>query len=328
MFQTSLANLWNINNFNTFIAYRNQLNVEFWVGLSQNWGFCSSTNLSNVYEPSFNWTWADGSPLLRDTKGQGLVFFGSREPIGVIPEHYASTGGGFLNDAQCVIGNRAVCSIPRKCLLFGLSHLVSAPANLCADPSGFCTLESEEVVSSNQTYCRTCSPGFFSSIQNSRRICTHCPIGRFAADYGSSSCSSCPKNFYSPNLGSSSCTECPKPTFTRSVGSASLLDCKVQLCSDWRVVSDVNGLHYFADSKNNSKFWNAQDCCQSIKHGAHLPVPKTPEIMNLLANTSSVWMGMYMLTNSGGSIANTTFFWADHSIAYLSRQSHYLSEWM
>jgi hypothetical protein len=133
MFQTSLANLWNINNFNVWMAYRNLKGVSFWVGLSQYWGSCVGGALPGVYEPSFNWTWIDGSPLLRDTKGQGLAFFGNMEPNGYLNEHFGASDNDYLNDAQCSNGYRAICSIPRESFYFSfvLSHSFISSQFMC-----------------------------------------------------------------------------------------------------------------------------------------------------------------------------------------------------
>src|SRR4029078_11152858 len=97
------------------------------------------------------------------------------------------------------------------------------------------------------------------------RSCVACPLGTYSFTNGSSSCYNCPKRFYSASSGQRSCDECPKPTFTSSVGATSQSDCKIQTCSDWRKVSDVNGDHYLNDLNAGKKFWLAQDYCQSLK---------------------------------------------------------------
>jgi hypothetical protein len=191
-------------------------------------------------------------------------------------------------------------------------------ANLCADPLGPCTLGSKAITISGQTFCSTCTPGKYSAVQSSVRTCLQCPKGSYSSNYGSSSCSLCPKNFYSNTPGLSACLECPKPTFTATTGSTSLLDCKVQTCSDWQNVTDANGNHYFADSGASLRFWLAQDYCQSLKHGARLPAPKTSNITSFLLSTSTLWMGMYMLMGSGASFASTSFYWADQTVASTS----------
>jgi hypothetical protein len=188
-------------------------------------------------------------------------------------------------------------------------------ANLCADPDGLCTMGSQVSSISGQTYCSTCTPGKYSNKQSkSSRTCTSCPKGTYSSNFGSSSCSLCPKNFFSDNFGASSCSECPKPSFTNMTGATSILDCKVQSCSDWQNVSDSNGQHFFTNSNQSFHFWKAQDYCQSLKHGAHLPSPKTSPLVSFLLPTSTVWMGMFMLS-SNSSYAQAQFFWADKSTA-------------
>jgi hypothetical protein len=71
-------------------------NNNYWVGLGQNVDVttCPAVLLSGVYENSWNWTWIDGTPLLRDSRGQGLVFFpGSGPSNNGNLEHF---GGSYL----------------------------------------------------------------------------------------------------------------------------------------------------------------------------------------------------------------------------------------
>jgi hypothetical protein len=79
----SLENLWNVNNFNVWLQILQGTTTNYWIGLWQNINLASCPNagaLPNVFEPSFNWTWLDGTPLLRDSQGQGIAFFGGGEP--------------------------------------------------------------------------------------------------------------------------------------------------------------------------------------------------------------------------------------------------------
>jgi hypothetical protein len=118
----SLASLWSPQNFEVWVNYLYSSGQDFWIGLGQNNNLSScpssSSSISTVYETSWNWTWLDGTPLLRDSKGQGLVFFASGEPSnsdGI--EHYGSSwnwGSRGLNDLNCNWKLRAICSIPRK----------------------------------------------------------------------------------------------------------------------------------------------------------------------------------------------------------------------
>jgi hypothetical protein len=121
LIQPDLASLWDIDNFNSWFNIALSLPQDYWLGVAQNFDatLCGNTALPGVFEPSFNWTWADGTPLLRDTKGSGLVFFQLTEP-----NNYASSNhyGSYLSSLQrfcdetCQTGYRAACSIPRKLL--------------------------------------------------------------------------------------------------------------------------------------------------------------------------------------------------------------------
>jgi hypothetical protein len=115
-FQPSLASLSNINNFNIWMSAVQSTGSNYWVGLSQDVNYsngCQTTALPNIYENSFNWTWFDGTPLLRDSKGQGLPFFtGTGEPNG--NGHYGVIYLNTLFDSYCTFQAKALCSIPRK----------------------------------------------------------------------------------------------------------------------------------------------------------------------------------------------------------------------
>jgi hypothetical protein len=115
----SLASLWNPTNFNLWLSFLTTTSNDYWVGVGQdiNVTTCPSSAIAGVYENSWNWTWVDGTPMLRDTKGQGLVFFGLGEPYNSGGnEHYGSSYLDNLNDVPCSNVFRAVCSLPRKCL--------------------------------------------------------------------------------------------------------------------------------------------------------------------------------------------------------------------
>jgi hypothetical protein len=113
----SLASLWNPINFNIWKNFLLTSGNDYWVGLGQdiNVTTCPNAAITGVYERSWNWTWLDGTPMLRDTKGQGLVWFKLDEPSNNgASEHYGSSYFDDLNDAVCGNGLRATCSIPRK----------------------------------------------------------------------------------------------------------------------------------------------------------------------------------------------------------------------
>jgi hypothetical protein len=119
--QPSLANLWNPANFNVWLKFLNYTSNEYWIGLGQNVNVatCPSSSISSVYEESWNWTWVDGTPLIRDTKGQGIVFFANDEPSNLgNSEHYGSSwnwlGVRGLNDMGCSASLKALCSLPRN----------------------------------------------------------------------------------------------------------------------------------------------------------------------------------------------------------------------
>jgi hypothetical protein len=116
----SLASLWNPTNFNIWKNFLATSNNDYWVGLGQDISVttCPTSSISGVYENSWNWTWVDGTPMLRDTKGQGLVFFKLDEPSNAGSEHYGASYLDDLNDASCSVSLRAVCSVPRKRLIF------------------------------------------------------------------------------------------------------------------------------------------------------------------------------------------------------------------
>jgi hypothetical protein len=71
-----------------------------------------------VYETAWNFTWLDGTPLYRDTQGEGLVYFAMNEPSNGDGEHYGGswTWGSSrnLNDAGCGNTWKGICSIPRQ----------------------------------------------------------------------------------------------------------------------------------------------------------------------------------------------------------------------
>jgi hypothetical protein len=119
--QPSLASLSNPNNLNVFVNFLLTSPNDYWIGLGQdvNATTCPGSAISTVYESAWNFTWIDGTPLYRDTKGQGLAYFPMGEPSNNNGnEHYAATynWGGTnhnLNDAACGNNYRALCSVPR-----------------------------------------------------------------------------------------------------------------------------------------------------------------------------------------------------------------------
>jgi hypothetical protein len=118
-----LASLWNINNFNLVGNYvtGGSSSGDYAIGLAQTQS-CNQNTLPGVFEPSFNWTWSDGTPLLWNTQGQGLPFFEVGEPtnrdgsVGTQEHHgilWKSSAG--LNDYACNLYQmNAICSIPGR----------------------------------------------------------------------------------------------------------------------------------------------------------------------------------------------------------------------
>jgi hypothetical protein len=121
MIMTNLASLWNMDNFNMVKAYTQGNLTSFWLGLSQSQVKPAvTTALSGIYEPAYNWTWTDGTPLLRDTKGEGLVYFSAGQPDngGATKEHYGGWYWNYnlFNDFPGDYLLPAICSIPRRTL--------------------------------------------------------------------------------------------------------------------------------------------------------------------------------------------------------------------
>jgi hypothetical protein len=117
----SLGVLRNTNNFNLWLSFINTVpKWDTWVGLSQNINASSSTAvpLQNVYEPSFNWTWIDGTSLFQDTQGQGLPYFMLVDPDNNANANCARSDQYlYLVDSPCDWLYRGLCSIPRKLII-------------------------------------------------------------------------------------------------------------------------------------------------------------------------------------------------------------------
>jgi hypothetical protein len=119
-----LAILWKVSNYKLALSMAKSNDRNYHVGLSQ--GNIDSSNcdsyLPSIFEPSFNWTWIDQTPLLWDTEGQGLVFFEQYEPVGGDTENvggfYKSTVS-FLNSQGCSVQNPPLCGIPGNWSYYG-----------------------------------------------------------------------------------------------------------------------------------------------------------------------------------------------------------------
>jgi hypothetical protein len=115
-----LAVLTNPANYEKVLTFVTNQRAEYFVGLRQgNATSCSSPAQSNIFEPSFNWTWVDGTPLIRSSNDHDLVYFGQSQPDGgnsVSREDYGSFFGVgaeyFLNDLVCSSMILAICAIP------------------------------------------------------------------------------------------------------------------------------------------------------------------------------------------------------------------------
>jgi hypothetical protein len=115
LIQPSLAVLKQLNNLNFFLNFSKTMVMDAWIGLGQNidGSSCSLDPLPNVYESSFNWTWLDGTPLLQDSRGQGLVYFGAWITNNANSAHARSDAYSSIVDARCDGWYAALCSIPR-----------------------------------------------------------------------------------------------------------------------------------------------------------------------------------------------------------------------
>jgi hypothetical protein len=122
---SDLALLYDPINFNLVYSTVNQ--QCYFIGLRQ--------NVTNGFEPDFNWTWIDGTPF-------GKTIFGFAEWCNGNPDDYKGTqnAGGLwrscgIDDIQTVEGICGkICAIPSISVLFHILSLIFLTQVTCAKP--------------------------------------------------------------------------------------------------------------------------------------------------------------------------------------------------